>query len=343
MILAVKITIKYESCWRNSFLDGSDDEPLPKKGRTYIASSYLLKRREQPENFIHRKISKSTVMGVLNRLIGDQRKLYQSRQQERYYFSDLEGQVEFLDVPEVLNQEVIYLRNRNRSTDQNSFTGMILGKDPIFREKYASELWGVLDLEFAQLCQFIASEEFVLTKLRSWDPLSVVERFEVLHKMSLVRLESNVEEAHQILLSTLGVESYLDAKEKLKPSEFYCSALYLQLMRLQKRFDFGGALTKSGGLTGISKKNFTKKNFMKPYTTGPEKFVWGNPYIKKVVVNKGAGMIASSLTKASGVLTIYIRTDKKRARDICNLIEAAGVSSFYLGKKGLAYVSEIKV
>ena len=78
----MRITIEYDSCWRNSFLDGNNNEPLPKKGRKYIASITSLKN---DKNFIKRGVSKDTVMGVLNRLIGDQRKLYQSRQGKNYY------------------------------------------------------------------------------------------------------------------------------------------------------------------------------------------------------------------------------------------------------------------
>ncbi len=73
----MKITIEYEASWRNSFLDGSNNELLPQKGRKYIASIKAID--DKPENFIRRDITKDTVMGVLNRLIGDQRKLYQAR------------------------------------------------------------------------------------------------------------------------------------------------------------------------------------------------------------------------------------------------------------------------
>ena len=68
----MKITIAYESSWRNSFLDGSNNEKLPTSGRNFIGSMTTLKKEG---NFIQRTISKDTVMGVLNRLIGEQAKL----------------------------------------------------------------------------------------------------------------------------------------------------------------------------------------------------------------------------------------------------------------------------
>ena len=83
----MQIIIEYDSSWRNSFLDGSNNEPLPKGGRNFIASMTTLK---QPGNYKKRDVSKDTVMGILNRLIGEQRKLYQARQDKEYYFSEIE-------------------------------------------------------------------------------------------------------------------------------------------------------------------------------------------------------------------------------------------------------------
>jgi 3-hydroxyisobutyrate dehydrogenase-like beta-hydroxyacid dehydrogenase len=49
----------------------------------------------------------------------------------------------------------------------------------------------------------------------------------------------------------------------------------------------------------------------------------------------------SMLTKASGVLEIIIDIPRDQAKELKKMIENAGVSSFYLGKKGLAYVTKI--
>jgi hypothetical protein len=124
---------------------------------------------------------------------------------------------------------------------------------------------------------------------------------------------------------------------------FYCSGLYLQLERLKERFDdIDTARTKAGGISGISKRGFTKKDFMKRFTTGDGKLIFGNPYIRKERI-KGVGEVAYFMTKASGQLEINIDIDKNKAQEIKTMIENAGVSSFYLGKKGLAYVCDIRV
>jgi len=89
----MKIIIEYDSSWRNSFLDGSNNEPLPKKGRKFIGSMTSLRK---PENFKKHELTLDTVMGVLNRLIGDQRKLYQARKDaDHYFFKDLESSITF--------------------------------------------------------------------------------------------------------------------------------------------------------------------------------------------------------------------------------------------------------
>lgn len=132
---------------------------------------------------------------------------------------------------------------------------------------------------------------------------------------------------------------YLNNKGLVITSSLYCSALYIQLKRLASRFDMSTAVTKSGGISGISKRGFTKKDFMASFTTGRKKILWGNPYIKKVKI-AGQGEVTSMLTKASGQLEITIDVDQKKGQEIKELIENAGISAFYLGKKGLAYVSK---
>ena len=144
----MEIIINYESSWRNSFLDGDNNSPLPKKGRNFIAS---IKELKNPKNYIERNVTLDTVMGVLNRLIGDQRKLYQSRADNGYYFSAMEKCISFIDNIEKTNQEIAFIRNMNGSNDQNSFTGMIMADVPIFQSDYSKQLWGVLSLNIDEL------------------------------------------------------------------------------------------------------------------------------------------------------------------------------------------------
>ena len=333
----MKLTIKYESSWRNSFLDGSNNEPLPKTGRKFIGSMTSLKK---PENFIKREITLDTVMGVLNRLIGDQRKLHQSRNETNYFFSDIEDLVIFEDKPESISNEMTYIRNISGSTDQNSYTGAIKVNDPMFLSDYSVELWGILALSLEEVCHFIINPHLV-GKIIAPDPLTIIARLEELNKEKPIENTDLVNEAFEILSDRFEKFKGLNKQGLVFPIALYCSALYFQLELLSTKYDISSAKTKAGGISGISNNGFTKKDFMNRFTTGDKKKIWGNPYIHEEFI-KGEGKTKHLMTKASGALNIKINVDKTKGKEIVKMIENAGVSSFYLGKKGLAYVSKIR-
>lgn len=334
----MKIEIKYESSWRNSFLDGSNNEPLPKDGRKFIGSMTSLKNKE---NYISRSVTHDTVMGLLNRLLGDQRKLYQARDNETYYFKEIEPLVTFEDRPDYVNHEVTYIRNISGSEDQNSYTGMIKVDDPIFCSDYSAQLWGVLALDVNELCNFIIDAAKV-TKNIDHNPLVIIGRLEEIFKLKPEPNEDRVNEAFLFLQSKYDKFNGLNRNEEVLLISLYCSALYLQLERLSAEFEVSSAKTKAGGLSGISNNGFTKKDFMARYTSGDKKRIWGNPYIRKEKI-KGIGEVTSLMEKAGGTLKIDIAIGREAAVDFRDKIENAGVSSFYLGKKGLAYVSSIRI
>ncbi len=332
----MKIEIEYEASWRNSFLDGSNDEALPKKGRKFIGSITALKKSE---NYISREVTLNTVMGILNRLIGDQRKLYQAREDEEYYFRDKESLISFKDDVKVSSRELVYLRNMSGNTDQNSYTGMIKADDEMFTSDYSKEFWSVLTLDIDELMEFIVHGK-EMSDCIELDPLIISDRFAEIGKIKALDEIDKVVEALAMLEKNFEGTNYKNNKDQIVPLNLYCSALYLQLKRLSSEYDLSSALTKTGTITGISKRLFTKKDFMNRFTTGEKKKIFGNPYIAKIFV-QGEGQVTSMLTKASGVLEINIDIDRDEAKYLKQLIENAGVSSFYLGKKGLAYVVNI--
>lgn len=337
----MKIIINYEASWRNSFLGGTNNEPVPKKGRDFIGSMTKL---DVKENYISHKITLDTVLGVLNRLIGEQRKLYQTQQGfggYQHYFEDIITTIKFEDKVKVVNQEIAYIRNMSGNTDQNSFTGMVKVKAPIFQSDFSSQFWGVLFLNHEQLCEFILNDTKIINIIEA-EPIKILNRLEEIKKMKPVQNSSEFKEASEALITYFKKYNPLDNKGQLKLLPIYCSSLYLQLLRLEKHYDMSIAKSKMGGINGISNNGFTPKDFMDKYTTGSKKLLYGNPYIQEVFV-KGEGKIKHTLTKASGQLDIYLDIPIERAIEIKNLIECASVSSFYLGKKGLAYISRIDV
>lgn len=340
----MQIIIEYEASWRNSFLSGSNDEPLPKKGRDFVASMTGLKKTD--DNFMPRPISKNTVMGILSRLIGDQRKLYQAKSSGEYYFADIEDQISFEDKPSTETEEIVYIRNMKGSTDQNSFTGMIKAHDPIFLSDYSAQFWGVLALDIEQLCQLIVEDksinDLVLTNPIPLDPLAVLSRLAAIGKIQPMPADDKLVQAANQLTTQFGEYKPKNAKGLYLALPLYCSALYLQLQRLSNQFDVSSAKSKKGRISGISNNGFTPKDFMDKYTTGSKKLIYGNPYIKETYI-KIEGKVKHGLTKASGQLVIALDIDTSRAKELKQMIDNAGVSSFYLGKKGLAYVSGVRL
>ncbi|URL01942.1 type I-Fv CRISPR-associated protein Cas5fv [Avibacterium sp. 21-595] len=334
----LEIMIDYEASWRNSFLNGSNDESLPKKGRDFIASMTELKKAE---NYHQREITQNTVLGVLCRLIGDQRKLYQAKQSGCYYFRSLEDKISFEDNIQTVNQEVVYIRNIKGSTDQNAFTGMIKSNDPIFQSDYSQAFWGVLALSVEELCEFILNDTQVKAEI-PLNPVHIIGRLDLLKKEKPIPFEGKPQQAAEILKKKF-LEEYksVNTAGKLLILPLYCSALYLQLERLEKKYDMATAKSARGGISGISKNGHTTKDFMEKYTTGNKKIIYGNPYIRSEF-KKGEGEVKYSLTKASGQLSIKLDIDIDKAQELKSMIENAGVSPFPLGKKGLAYVSAIR-
>ncbi|WP_111858530.1 type I-Fv CRISPR-associated protein Cas5fv [Acinetobacter sp. CFCC 10889] len=333
----MQIIIEYESSWRNSFLDGEDNTVK----RNFIGSMTALGDKKA-ENYKSRNITKNTVMGILNRLIGDQRKLYDARSRDDYYFKSIEDTLQDSDIHDeyVLSQEVVYLRNISGSTDQNSFTGMIKLSDPWLSVNYAKEFWSVLWMNLDELIQFIQHTNTESEVPPILDPLSILQRLEEVKKIK-VSTTDEITKIAEILSSRYPNFALKESANKVGVLPLYCSALYLKLDRLSEMYDTSIIRASRGGLTGISHNGFTPKNLMERFTTGQQKIVWGNPYINSKFI-KGEGEIKQLLHKASGKLTINLNISKEQARDLEEKIEDAGVSSFYLGKKGLAYVTDIR-
>ena len=336
----MKILIAYESSWRNSFLDGDNNEPLPKRGRKFIGSMTSLKKAD---NFIKREVTLDTVMGLMSRLIGDQRKLYQARNGKYglYYFKDIEPLISFQDEPTDITNETTYVRNMTGSTDQNSFTGMLKTNDPIFSSDYSSAFWGVLFLETEELYDFIVNGNLV-KKERKLSPISILGRLEEIKKKKAKENKEDIDQAVNVLKGHFEKYNAFNNKGKILILPLYCSALYLQMNKLSNTYDMTSAKSPRGGISGISNNGFTPKDFMNKYTTGDKKLIWGNPYKCEEFI-KGEGKVAHLMTKASGTLVINIDIERQQAKELKTMIENAGVSSFYLGKKGLAYVSKIRI
>lgn len=344
---SMQITIEYQSSWRNIFSDGTNDEPVGQNGRPYIASGKNLNDLKK-STYKEADVTKQTVRGILNRIIGERRKLYQIANSDNNYFGDIDDKISFKDKPSYIDNEIVYLRNLNNSKDQNAFSGYINTDDPAFKSTQGKLLWGVLKLSFDEAVDYIKNR----TPINEWDtsPLDVFEQFESVTDSKLYKNINYEKDDPEVVLKYKNISEivalHIKDSKNTNSNTFSFKCFYADLIKIRLKFleedgyDFSNIKTKQGKLSGINPSGITFKDFIKKYTSGDGKTVYGNPY----VVTKGSlDMKGKALKKVSGTLEITIDVDRKRAREIKELIENAGVLSFKVGKKSVAYIKKIKV
>ena len=120
-------------------------------------------------------------------------------------------------------------------------------------------------------------------------------------------------------------------KNEITSINLYVDALYLQAERMiNNGFDLPYCQNNEGEVSihGFA-KNSLNFNGMRDFLN---KFAGGKKKTSRTPV---------AINKASGKLVITLGINRDKARELEQMIENAGVSSFYLGKKGLAYVTHI--
>lgn len=329
----MEIIIEYESSWRNSFLSDEIEEGDLK--RNFIATS-----KQLPKNFKKMEISHNTIMGILNRLIGEQKKLFKARQRDDYFFKNMESNISFID-KSAESSEIVYLRNVAKdSVDPKAFTGIVKASDLSFTSDYSLSLWGVIFLELEDVIRYVLKDEIIDFSIFSEKihPMNIKNRLSSLS--GSVDVKDRIYDLLLKFKDSLTDFEFDKSQDKINISTIYALLIYWQLNKLKEIFDVKTVLSPQGKLTGISLSGiFTEKDFMARYSTGGNKKSWGSPY---VLPSKKISEPTRMLSKASGKLTINLNISKEQACDLEEKIEDAGVSSFYLGKKGLAYVTDIR-
>lgn len=423
----MRILIEYDSCWHMSFLGDDDKKPIKKiNSRTNIPneSGYMQKfvatSKAQGQTESH--TSESTVLGVLSRLIGDQRKLYQARNSNNFYFSDVESCISFKEIKTETTNELVYLTNKSDDRcSQGNFLGVISDDNLWFSSTIAPQFWSVLYLNKNDLLEFILSEKSISLingELGCSQPINLLSRLDeitdikddigspwfsaervmlqretlekklvvesgkesdyknrfvaappktdkqrLVYKNKIEQFENNLTEIGKQLESLGTVDECLIVQDKLNkaialivgaypgveywkdgvlyPYRLYAVALYLQAQRLiDEGYDLSFMINSKSELQiqGFSKRGFNGvRDWLNAMTGGRKKAV-GTP----CNIKKQSGFLEIELQLDSQARGLYFK-DMSRSEEIKTLIENAGVSSFYLGKKGLAYVSNIRL
>lgn len=365
----MKIIIDYESSWRNSFLTGSNDEPVKK--REFKASS----KSKEAEDV--KPISHNTILGVLSRLIGDQRKLYQAKNSEKFYFKDMDISFTETKNPEKWIEKAFLINKSENRPPQSSFIGVLDKDELLFFSDYSATLWSVLDLNFEELMDFIINPSFkkienevsvthILNRVQfDLQPMDSIlffqdkinfvkdkliqehaketpseKRIQSLNEeisrledsardKDVIKFEKKLKTCISILEDLFPEESYVEKNNSIYPIRLYSAGLYIMVKEFERKgVDISKYISKIGTIKGFSKRNFNGvRDFLNPLM-GNRKKTTHTPY---------------NLTKANGQLEITLDINIEQAKELKQMIDNAGVSSFYLGKKGLAYVSDIRL
>jgi DNA-binding XRE family transcriptional regulator len=376
----IEIVINFDSCWQNGFLEGEDAlevkrKKLVPKVRKFFATS-------ESDQSTDKSLTKNTVLGVLCRLIGDQRKLYDARQADDYYFKNVEDAISFSydDGRKAFDEKVIVVNKSDNRCAQSTYLGVIPDNCHLFSSPYAKNLWHVLDLSVDKVCDYLNQDLIsetpmgeislnnILNRIREIQPLKKLEFTETIldrSKQTIAKLEQEISDLDkndkkyqsQLTKKTDLIEVFktkiselckndslnsldaalkeakskypkLENKGGVYPMALYGAALYLtaRTLRDKRLVNF---LSEKNKLAGFAEESYSFngiRDFLNPLAGGYKKTV----------------RTPADISKHSGKLVINVRQPIDTA-DLVKRIEYAGVSSFYLGKKGLAYVEDIRI
>ncbi len=338
------IVIDYTSKWGNSFLS----EPDNKGNRDYIASLSKMNSGSNKDNklgfYKEKEISNVTAYGVLYRLLGARKPLVSLMDEDTSFVKTLieNEKITFSDIKSSSTDESIYLRNKSRSNDQNSFSG--IPNEYILEIDDFKKAFSILFYSREEALGYILKDKFFIKEIEDMSILNISDRLNSIYKdKSLLVLEQEFDAINLINVSIFNKDI-----DKVK-ANILLIAINKAIKLLEKKYksneNVSKFLTANFTLSGISLngKSFTLKDFMKKFANS--KIVYGNPYQTDFwVENEYNGKnkkFEKKVTKSNGQLIISIDCDYEQAKEIKEMITYAGVSSFYLGKKGLAYVKKI--
>lgn len=345
----MEISIKYDSIWGNSFIEAENED---NKKRKYIASLSSMNDNKNKDNqkdlYKRRGISLTTVYGLMYRLVGARAPLSQLLKTDDSIVMDLikGGLISFENKRVIESDELVYLKNNSLNTDQNSYSGV---PDESMMSMGLLNAVDVLFYSRDELVDYLKTGKKVKKHLPELSIIDLSKKLEEIYKTKELKLkkieadEVNHEynEINKAYEAVLNKEIHLNANLGLL-------AINKSIYETFKDNDEANKyLTSSSTFSGVSLNgnSFTLKDFMKKFAS--PKIVYGNPYKTDFwVINPnskdGKNMkFNKMLTKSNGELIIKIDCDRKTASDIKLAIDNAGVSAFYLGKKGLAYTDKI--
>jgi hypothetical protein len=178
----VIIDIKYNSCWQNSFLDDKENKIARTGG---YARKFNITTK--PNGGIQ-PISKNTILGVLYRLIGEQRTLKEIQNSDYSYFKDIEEKITFdlLEKQTTENELVMLIKKDDSRTSQGNYIGVIKDDTALFFSKNAPKLWSVLYLSIDEITSFINKPSLIKQEGSSM-PRDILNRLDEIQEITALQ------------------------------------------------------------------------------------------------------------------------------------------------------------
>lgn len=299
---------------------------------------------EDIEKF-NRNVSEDTVKGIIYRLLGGRYKLIgenKSKINQNNIVENLfkDNLVSFYENVYYENKEMVYLRKKDLTYDQVVYSGVIKDYDFINHD-LISKILSLVFYTSDELISFIENGLFLSNK----DKVDCVLKFssilsEKIKDKSLII--ANFENKNELIEKIQLNINAMDGVSVIEKSNLLILAInkavfdnYDEIIRLDKKMSY--YITKNKVFSGFSYSSaasFTERDFKSKFAS--KKNIFGAPFI--FTAGKKTTPI---LRKKTGELVINIDCDENESLLIKNLIQSAGVGSFVVGKKGLAYVREI--
>jgi hypothetical protein len=179
----MKIIIDYDSSWEGQLLNGSIKDKDQSKRNLHATGGKGL--------FAEGKVSKSTISGILYRLIGEVRPTRLIDDSDCAYFSDIEDKITFSHINKIENSELVRLVNKDSNRiGQSAYLGLLSGVEGEFFSDEAMKLWSILYLDRKEIIDFILSDDACsLIESKSGHPTKLIPRIELVTNKKIIHGE----------------------------------------------------------------------------------------------------------------------------------------------------------
>lgn len=328
----MKLYVSYASSWRGQMLEGNNSKDWFNRNRKVIRKGDL-KSGFVPYDV---KISNNTILGIIYRLVGEQRRLWRVLETGEYL--GISGKIDFIDNINFISREAVALREIGSAMNPMGWSGIAKSET----SNYFTNPNLYQTLIFPLVCSPSQLYDLIVNnKFGKASNTSINGRLDVLRLIDRIdnsKINDFTEDQICCMFDTLKnkfPKTKYQSKDVNKYSVFCLSAMFLCAEHLvgQGHKETGVKWNKGGG---IGPRGATPKEFFSAITNGRNTvitFPMDDNWKRKT----------KKIEKPTGQLEITIDISKERAQEIKSMIESANVGCFSVGKKGLAYLSHISI